>query len=67
VRAYDIRDPFRPAEVGHYITGLPTTTRDTRLDEAPARHAADVFVASDGLTYVTDYNAGLNILQYEGI
>jgi hypothetical protein len=31
------------------------------------RHSADVFVDAEGLTYVTDYNGGLNILQYEGI
>ena len=67
VRAYDITNPYRPEEVGRYLTGLPTVTRDTRPGAPKARHAADVFVSQDGLTYVTDYNAGLNILQYDGI
>ena len=70
VRAFDIRDPYRPQAAGRYLTGLPTRTRDTRLaalDLPIARHTADVFVDPDGLVYVTDYNSGLNILQYEGI
>jgi len=28
--------------------------------------SCDVFVAEDGLMYLTDTNAGLYILQYEG-
>jgi hypothetical protein len=70
VRAFDIRDPYRPQAAGRYLTGLPTRTRDTRLAALNlpiARHTADVFVDPDGLVYVTDYNSGLNILQYEGI
>ena len=30
------------------------------------RHTADLFVAEDGLIYVTDYDAGLYILQWNG-
>jgi hypothetical protein len=70
VRAFDIRDPYRPQAAGRYLTGLPTRTRDTRLAALNlpiARHTADVFVDPEGLAYVTDYNSGLNILQYEGI
>ena len=33
---------------------------------AKVRHTADVFVAQDGLIYVTDYDAGLYILQWKG-
>ena len=70
VRAFDIRDPYRPQPAGRYLPGLPTRTRDTRLAALhlpAARHTADIFVDVNGLAYVTDYNAGLNILQYEGI
>ena len=28
--------------------------------------AADILVTTDGLVYVSDWNAGLNVLQYEG-
>lgn len=70
VRAFDIRDPHRPEAAGRYLPGLPTRTRDTRLTALNlpvARHTADVFVDLNGLVYVTDYNAGLNILQYHGV
>jgi hypothetical protein len=30
------------------------------------RHTADIFVATDGLIYITDYDAGLYILQWKG-
>jgi len=30
------------------------------------RHTSDIFVAQDGLMYVTDYDAGLYILQWKG-
>jgi hypothetical protein len=29
-------------------------------------HTGDVFVAADGVTYITDYDAGLTILQWRG-
>jgi hypothetical protein len=71
VRAFDLRDPCRPEPAGRYLPGLPTRARDTRLAARPdlplARHTADVFVDPEGLVYLTDYNSGLNVLQYEGI
>jgi hypothetical protein len=33
---------------------------------ALAANSADILVTTDGLVYVTDWNAGLNVLQYEG-
>jgi hypothetical protein len=30
------------------------------------RHTSDVFVSQDGLIYITDYDAGLYILQWKG-
>ena len=70
LRAFDIRDPYRPDPAGSYLPGLPTRTRDTRLEALNlpvSRHTADVFVDINGLVYLTDYNAGLTIVQYEGI
>ena len=40
-----------------------STRHDTRL---LAAKSADILVTTDGLVYVTDWNAGLNVLQYEG-
>ncbi len=67
VRAFDIRDPFRPREVGYYV---PSPSWDTWLDQRPDRphaiHSADVFVDPEGIAYVTDFNAGLHILEFLG-
>jgi hypothetical protein len=67
VRAFDISDPYRPEPAGRYLTGMPNEKIDTRKSMTKSRHSADVFVDEQGLTYVTDYSGGLNILQYDGI
>ena len=46
---------------------MPGRAFHIRPGRPMSRHSADVFVSTEGLVYVTDYNAGLNILQYEGI
>jgi len=66
VRVFDIADPYRPAEVGHFVPPQPTTWMEPMRGRAKVRHTADLFVASDGLMYVTDYDAGLYILQWKG-
>ena len=60
VRAFDVRDPFRPSEVGYYVPDVPPDFA------VPAPQSCDLFVSEDGLTYVTDFNAGLHILEYTG-
>ncbi len=66
VRAFDIRDPFRPTEVGAWVPPAPAQMVDTRPDRPQVIQSFDVFVDSELRVYVTDYNAGLYILQYEG-
>ena len=39
---------------------------DSRPGITQVIHASDMYVAADGRTYVIDYNAGLNILQWQG-
>jgi hypothetical protein len=39
---------------------------DPRPKVTLAAKTADLYVMPDGLMYVTDWNAGLNVLQYEG-
>jgi hypothetical protein len=39
---------------------------DTRPGRPRVIQSCDVFVDTEGVLYVTDYNAGLHILQYEG-
>lgn len=40
---------------------------DTRPDRPRVVQSADVFVDVNGVAYVTDYNAGLYVLQYDGV
>ncbi len=65
VRVYDIRDPFHPSEVAHYVPPAPARMIDTRPNSPNVVQSGDLFVDSHGLIYLTDPNAGLHILQYE--
>lgn len=67
VRAYNIEDPFRPVEVGHYVPADPLQLADPRPDRPLVVQSTDVYVDPNGLMYLTDKNAGLNILQFEGL
>lgn len=66
VRAYDIGDPFRPREVGYFVPPDPARMFDPRPNRPRVIQSADCFVDAMGLMYLTDSNAGLNILQFEG-
>lgn len=66
VRVYDVDDPFRPREVAYYVPPDPETMMDPRPDRPRVIQSADCFVDANGVIYVTDPNAGLHILQYEG-
>jgi hypothetical protein len=66
VRVFDIRDQFRPNEVGAWVPPAPERMMDHRPNRARVIQSADVFVDKGGLVYSTDYNAGLFILEYGG-
>jgi hypothetical protein len=66
VRVFDIRDAFAPKEIASWIPPIPKKLIDPRPNVSLAAKSADIFVAKDGLIYVSDWNAGLNVLQYEG-
>ncbi len=66
VRVYDIADPFRPEEIGHFVPPMPTRWMEPLRGRAQMRHTADIFVSADGLIYATDYDAGLYILEWKG-
>jgi hypothetical protein len=65
VRAFDIRDPYRPNEVGALVPSAPERLMDRRPNREKVIQSADVFVDSRGLLYCTDYNAGLYIIEFE--
>jgi hypothetical protein len=66
VRVFDIANSFRPEEVGYFVPPQPTVWREPLRGRAKMRHTADLWVSRDGLMYVTDYDAGLYILQWKG-
>ena len=66
VRVFDIRDAFAPREIASWVPPAPARLLDPRPNVALAAKSADVFVSTDGLMYVTDWNAGLNVLEYQG-
>ena len=39
---------------------------ERRKNRPLATHTTDVFVTADGLAYLTDYNAGVYIVEYTG-
>ena len=66
VRVFDIANQYRPEEIGYFVPPQPTKWAEPLRGRAKVRHTADIFVAQDGLIYVTDYDAGLYILQWKG-
>ncbi len=65
VRAFDIADAYAPREVGALVPAAPRRMIDRRR-RPPIIQSADVFVDARGLLYVTDYNAGLSIIEFDG-
>ena len=65
VRVFDLADPFAPREVGAFVPPAPERLYDTRPDRPRVIQSCDVFVDRDAVMYLTDYNAGLYVLQYE--
>jgi hypothetical protein len=66
VRVFDIKDQFAPKEIAYWVPPAPARLIDPRPNTALAAKSADIYVATDGLLYVSDWNAGLHVLQYEG-
>jgi len=66
VRVFDIRDQYRPVEVGALVPPAPARLMDHRPNRACVIQSTDVFVDRDGIVYCTDYNAGLYIMEYLG-
>jgi hypothetical protein len=66
VRAYDISNEFSPREIGGWVPPAPQKMFDVRPNRPQVVQSADVYVEPDGVMYVTDYNAGFYVLQFEG-
>jgi hypothetical protein len=66
VRAFDISNAYQPKEVASYVPADPVRLVDKRPGRPLVIQSADVFVDVRGVVYVTDYNAGLSILEFTG-
>ena len=66
VRVFDMSDPFHPSEVAYFVPPPPARMFDTRPNRPRVIQSCDIYVDPNGLVYVTDYNAGLYILEYKG-
>ena len=66
IRVFDVTNQFQPVEIAHYVPPPPERMYDTRPNRPRVIQSCDVFVDRNALMYVTDYNAGLYILEYSG-
>ena len=67
LRVYDILDTFAPKQVACFIPPPPERIVDQRPNPVKVIQSCDVYVDVNGVMYLTDTNAGLTILQYEGL
>jgi hypothetical protein len=59
LRVFDIRNQYRPEEVGYFIPPAPEGQKAPMFN--------DLYVDIDGLIYVTDrIKGGLYVLEYTG-
>jgi len=66
VRIYDISNEYQPKEVAAFVPPAPARLMDSRPNRAQVIQSCDIWVSKEGLVYVSDYNAGLYILEYTG-
>jgi hypothetical protein len=66
IRAFDISDPMQPRDAGAYVPNEVRLWVDPRPGRPRVVHSCDVYADPNGILYVSDLNAGLHIIQYEG-
>lgn len=67
LRVYDISNPFRPEEIGACVPPAPKKLMDYRPNRPVVVDTTDVYVDKQGLIYTTDMNAGLYIMEMDGL
>lgn len=66
VRVFDIKDAFAPKEIAYWVPPAPKKLIDPRPNIGLAAKTCDAYVRPDGLMFVSDWNAGMHVLQYQG-
>ena len=66
VRIFDIKDQFSPKEVAFWAPPTPKKLVDPRPNIGLDAKTADLFVTKEGLVFVSDWNAGMHVLEYKG-
>jgi hypothetical protein len=62
LRAFDISNQYQPRQTGYFVASPP----EAAGGQAIPLHAADVFVTTSGVCFLTDTDRGLFALQYKG-
>ena len=66
LRVFDIKGPFEPKEIAFWVPPVPEKLIDPRPNIALAAQTCDAYVSPDGIIYLSDWNAGLHVLEYAG-
>lgn len=66
VRVFDLSNAFAPKEVASWLPPVPARLIDPRPGVTKAAKSADLFVTTEGLIYVSDWNGGMHVLEYQG-
>lgn len=66
VRVFDVRDQYQPKEIASWVPPMPKKMIDPRPRVARNALTCDCYVTKGGLIFVTDWNAGLHVLEYRG-
>jgi hypothetical protein len=66
VRIFDIRNQFAPREVAYWVPPTPKKLIDPRPNIGLDAKTADLYVTKEGLMFVSDWNAGMHVLEYKG-
>jgi hypothetical protein len=66
VRVIDIKNAYRPEEVGALVPAKPARLVDHRPNRTLVIQSCDIFVDTQRMIYVTDYNGGLYTMEYTG-